>query len=190
MTILPRLALVRNTRRFLLTMAVMLAPALLLPFSSRAQSAKQVAEIMRTLSPESQKVIALLSSLDSLPAEQWRYHSGDLAHGEAPSLDDSSWPLMKPDSAAPTEAVWYRRVVEVPKTLNGYDLTGARIWFHSRPTPTALCREIIYFNGRRVAWATTWSRSFCSIRPSPATRYWSRSSCCIPWTRKPSAAPH
>jgi alpha-mannosidase len=150
-TVLPRLALVRNTRRFLLTMAVMLAPPLLLPFFARAQSAKQVAEITRTLSPESQKVIELLSSLDSLPAEQWRFHSGDLAHGEPPSLDDSSWPLMKPGSAAPTEAVWYRRVVEVPKTLNGYDLTGARIWFQFKATANGPMPQIIYFNGRRVA---------------------------------------
>ena len=151
MTVLPRLALVRNTRRFLLTMAVMLAPPLLLPFSARAQSAKQVAEITRTLSPESQKVIELLSSLDSLPAEQWRFHSGDLAHGESPSLDDSSWPLMKSGSAAPTEAVWYRRVVEVPKALNGYDLTGARIWFQFKATANGPMPQIIYFNGRRVA---------------------------------------
>jgi len=150
-TVLPRLALVRNTRRFLLTMAVMLAPPLLLPFSARAQSAKQVAEITRTLSPESQKVIELLSSLDSLPAEQWRFHSGDLAHGESPSLDDSSWPLMKSGSAAPTEAVWYRRVVEVPKALNGYDLTGARIWFQFKATANGPMPQIIYFNGRRVA---------------------------------------
>jgi alpha-mannosidase len=150
-TVLPRLALVRNTRRFLLTMAVMLAPPLLLPFSARAQSAKQVAEITRTLSPESQKVIELLSSLDSLPAELWRFHSGDLAHGESPSLDDSSWPLMKSGSAAPTEAVWYRRVVEVPKALNGYDLTGARIWFQFKATANGPMPQIIYFNGRRVA---------------------------------------
>jgi alpha-mannosidase len=150
-TVLPRLALVRNTRRFLLTMAAMLAPALLLPLSARAQSAKQVAEITHALSPESQKVIELLSSLDSLPAEQWRFHSGDLAHGESPSLDDSSWPLMKPGSAAPTEAVWYRRVVEVPKTLNGYDLTAARIWFQFKATANGPMPQIIYFNGRRVA---------------------------------------
>jgi alpha-mannosidase len=150
-TVLTRLALVRNTRRFLLTIAVILAFAFSLRFPAQAQSARQVAEITNTLSPESQKVIALLSSLDSLPAEQWRYHSGDLAHGESPSLDDSSWPLMKPGTAAPTEAVWYRRVVEVPKTLNGYDLTGARIWFQFKATANGPMPQIIYFNGRRVA---------------------------------------
>ena len=30
---------------------------------------------------------------------------------------------------APNEAVWFRQSYEIPPTLNGYDLTGARIWF-------------------------------------------------------------
>jgi alpha-mannosidase len=150
-TVLLHLAVVRNTVRFFLTVALILAPALLAHSSAKAQSAKQVAEITHALSPESQKVIERLSTLDNLPAEQWRYHSGDLAHGESPSLDDSSWSLMKPGSSAPTDAVWYRNVVEVPKTLNGYDLTGARIWFQFHANANGPIPQIIYFNGRRVA---------------------------------------
>ena len=129
MTVLFRLGMVRNIARFLLLVPVFLAPASLMRFTAQAQSAKRVAEITHDLSPESQKVIERLSSFDSLPAEQWKYHSGDLAHGELSSLDDSNWALVKRGSTAPTDAVWYRRVVEVPKALNGYDLTGSRIWF-------------------------------------------------------------
>ena len=150
MTVFLRVAVPRNTIRFLLTVAVGLAPALLQCYA-HAQSAKQVAEITQTLSTESQKVIERLSTLDNLPADQWRFHSGDLAHGESPSLDDSSWPLMKPGTSAPTDAVWYRDVVEVPKTLNGYDLTGARIWFQFHATANGPMPQIVYFNGRRVA---------------------------------------
>ena len=150
-TVLLRVALVRNTARFLLTLAAISAPAFLLHSAAQAQSAKEVAEITHTLPPESQKVIERLSSFDNLPAEQWRYHSGDLAHGESPSLDDSSWPLMQPASTAPTESVWYRRIVEVPKTLNGYDLTGARIWFQFHADANGPMPQILYFNGRRVA---------------------------------------
>ncbi len=137
--------------KFLLALAVSAAMAVLSPVSTLAQSASEVAQITRTLPPQSQKVIERLSSLDSLPAEQWRIHAGDLAHGESESLDDSTWPLAKPGSTAPVEAVWYRRTVEVPKTLNGYDLTGSRIWFRFNASANGPMPQIIYFNGRRVA---------------------------------------
>jgi alpha-mannosidase len=150
-TVIPCFALARKTVKFLLTGAVILAPALSLRFTAQAQSAKQVTQITHALSPESQKVIERLSTLDSLPAEQWRYHPGDLAHGESPSLDDPSWPLVNPGSPATTDAVWYRRVVEVPKALNGYDLTGSRVWFQFKASSHGPMPQIIYFNGRRVA---------------------------------------
>jgi alpha-mannosidase len=116
-----------------------------------AQSAKEVSEILHTLPPQSQKTIERLASFENLPGDEWHYHVGDLAHGEDPALSDASWPTAKPHSKAPTEAVWYRRSIEVPKTLNGYDLTGARIWFQFRANANGPVPEIIYFNGRRVA---------------------------------------
>ena len=123
----------------------------LLIVAAHAQSAQDVAAITKTLSPDSQKVIERLGTLDNLPAEQWRYHVGDLPHAEAPDLDDSGWSLVGARSQAPNDAVWYRHLVEVPKTLNGYDLTGARIWFQFRATANGPMPQIIYFNGRRVA---------------------------------------
>jgi len=125
---------------------------LLLPSSLLlAQSPKEIDTILHTLSPQSQKTIERLGTFDNLPAEEWHYHVGDLAHGEDPALNDSSWPEAKPHSKGPNEAVWYRRLIEVPKTLNGYDLTGARIWFQFRANANGPVPEIIYFNGRRVA---------------------------------------
>ena len=38
-----------------------------------------------------------------------------------------------------------------PRTLHGYDLTGARIWFSFSADANGPMPEIIYFNGRRVA---------------------------------------
>jgi alpha-mannosidase len=148
-TVLPRLRIAPRTAKVLALAAAFLVPAL--RPSASAQSPAQVTKIISTLSPESQKVIERLSSFDDLPAEQWRYHAGDLPHGEAIDLDDSSWPLVKARSEAPNEAVWYRREVEVPKTLNGYDLTGARIWFAFHANANGPMPQIIYFNGRRVA---------------------------------------
>jgi alpha-mannosidase len=151
LTVFRRPTMLRNADKFLLVCTVLIAPAILLCLSTQAQSAKRVAEIMHALSPESQKVIERLSSFDNLPVEQWRYHPGDLAHGESPSLDDSSWTVVKPNDSASTDAVWYRRVVEVPKTLNGYDLTNSRIWFQFQADSHGPIPQIIYFNGRRVA---------------------------------------
>ena len=141
----------RHAAKVLLTSAIFLTPALFLHQPAQAQSPKEIAEITHTLSPASQKVIERLSTLNNLPAEQWRYHAGDFAHGESPSTDDSSWPLVKAKSEAPKEAVWFRREIEVPQTLNGYDLTGARVSFRFRANANGPVPEIIYFNGRRVA---------------------------------------
>ena len=103
------------------------------------------------LTAKEQQVTDTLATLDSLPAQEWRFHAGDVAHGEAPDLDDSSWQTVQPKTKAPTEAVWYRRAIEVPKNLHGYDLTGARVWFRFRAYANGPMPQIIYFNGRRVA---------------------------------------
>ena len=145
MTVPSRFASLRTTAKILLSSAILFVVA------AHAQSPKDVADIINTLPPDSQKVVERLGTLNNLPADEWRSHVGDLAHGEDPSLDDSSWPVVKPRSHAPNESVWFRRLVEVPKNLNGYDLTGARIWFQFRANANGPMPQIIYFNGRRVA---------------------------------------
>ena len=136
----------------------LVAVALLLPvmgvFNSvpaNAQTAAQAGEIVKPLSGRSQAVVERLSGLNRLPAEEWRFHAGDLAHGESPDLDDSAWPLEKPRMEAPQDAVWFRRWIEVPQGLHGYDLTGARVWFRFATDANGPMPEIFYFNGRRVA---------------------------------------
>lgn len=101
------------------------------------------------LSSASEAKLHTLETLTTLPAEGWRFHAGDLPHGE--TADDSSWPIVQARSQAPNEAVWYRRVIEVPKTLNGYDISGSRITFQFHADANGPMPQIIYFNGRRVA---------------------------------------
>ena len=101
------------------------------------------------LSPAALDKLRTLASLTSLPAPEWHFHAGDLPHGE--TVDDAAWPTMTANSKAPEEAVWYRREVEVPKALNGYDISGSRILFQFRADANGPMPEIIYFNGRRVA---------------------------------------
>jgi alpha-mannosidase len=134
-----------------LSLALSLASSsLLLPTLLPAQSFTPVREL-KNLSPAALAKLHTLETLKDLPAGQWRFHAGDLPHGESVTLDDSAWPLVAPDSNAPKDAVWYRRTIEVPKTLNGYDITGARVWFQFHADANGPMPQIIYFNGRRVA---------------------------------------
>jgi alpha-mannosidase len=118
-----------------------------------AQNAKQVKEIVEhsTLPQVSSDVLERLTTLRELPDGQWRMHPGDLAHGEAVNLDDSSWQGIKPGARAPNDAVWFRQTFTIPGTLNGYDLTGSRIWFQFHANANGPMPQILYFNGRRVA---------------------------------------
>ena len=116
-----------------------------------AQSAADAAKIATDLQPDSRAIIDRLSGLHELPDGPWKMHAGDLAHGEAASLDDSAWQIITPGSKAPNDSVWFRQTFEVPPTLNGYDLTGARIWFQFHANANGPIPEILYFNGRRVA---------------------------------------
>jgi alpha-mannosidase len=118
---------------------------------AQAQSGDEAAKIAAVLKPEAQSIIARLSALSNLPDGTWKTHSGDLAHGEAVPLDESSWQPIASGTEAPDDAVWFRQTYAVPETLSGYDLTGARIWFQFHATANGPMPEILYFNGRRVA---------------------------------------
>jgi alpha-mannosidase len=119
--------------------------------TAKAQTDDQAAQVVKSLDNKSQAVVGRLSELNLLPATEWHYHAGDLAHGESTDLDDSSWQLVKGRAKGAQEAEWYRRWIEVPKSLHGYDLSGARIWFAFHAEANGPMPEIIYFNGRRVA---------------------------------------
>jgi alpha-mannosidase len=132
--------------------------ALLLNLDGRAQTsveaARVAAEVAKTagaLPAESRAVIERLTMLGNLPDGAWKMHSGDLAHGEAVKVDESSWQTIAPLSDAPNDAVWFRQTYTIPETLSGYDLTGARIWFQFHAEANGPMPEILYFNGRRVA---------------------------------------
>ncbi|MFC5862319.1 glycoside hydrolase family 38 C-terminal domain-containing protein [Acidicapsa dinghuensis] len=128
-----------------------IAAGALVSVGAQAQSAQQATEIVKALGSGPQLVVTRLSELDSLPADEWRFHDGDLPHGESTSLDDSSWQTVNLHFQTGKDASWFRRWIEVPKDLHGYDLTGTRIWFSFRADADGAMPEIIYFNGRRVA---------------------------------------
>ncbi len=136
-----------------LTLAFLAATVTVLLFAARAtaQTTAEAAKIATDLSSDSRAVIDRLSGLQQLPDGAWKMHAGDLAHGEAASLDESGWQSIAHESKAPKDSLWFRQTYEVPPTLNGYDLTGARIWFQFHAGANGPMPEILYFNGRRVA---------------------------------------
>ena len=138
--------------------------------AAQGQFLQQSVDIEKRL-PEAQRtVIARLENLSHLPAGVWHYHLGDLAHAEDPAIDDSSWPVAKPDSTYPEQALWFRQWVEVPKNLDGYDLTGTRIWFRFEAWANGPLPQIIYFNGRRVALGDDLEPIVLFDRARPADR--------------------
>ena len=138
-------------RFVLLVSLVVVAGAALFAGRAVAQSAADAAKIAASLPADTRAVIDRLSSLRELPDVAWKMHSGDLAHGEVLNLDESQWKQIATGSLAPKDAVWFRQTYQVPATLNGYDLTGARIWFQFHAEANGPMPEILYFNGRRVA---------------------------------------
>ena len=117
--------------------------------------------MVSSLPPAVRSTVEQLGSLNMMKAGDWRFHAGDIPHGESTTLDDSSWQMVQPRSEAPKEAVWYRRVIEIPKTFNGYDTAGMRVTFRfntglkimseNRAAQDTPVPEIIYLDGRRVA---------------------------------------
>lgn len=101
----------------------------------------------RSLSPAAQAVMERLSNLGTLSIGDVRYHPGDLPNGGAVNLDDSSWATVQMPYTALADPVWLRKSIEVPKTIGGYDPTGAKIWLRE-PTRGGLT---VYCDGVRVA---------------------------------------
>jgi alpha-mannosidase len=121
------------------------------PGRATAQTADAAAKSLANLAPESRAVLDRLSALHELPDGAWKLHAGDLAHGEAVGLDESSWQAIAIGAKASNDAVWFRQTIQVPDTLSGYDLTGARISFQFHAGANGPMPQIIYFNGRRIA---------------------------------------
>jgi alpha-mannosidase len=116
-------------------------------------AAGQAGQIIATFPTPAQATLSRLSNLDHLSNGTWRYHAADLAHGEDPILDDSSWPVAQSNVDYSKEGVWFRSWVQIPKTLDGYDITGADIWFHASVEAHLPLTQIIYVNGQQIAMA-------------------------------------
>src|SRR5581483_9278479 len=110
--------------RFISSRGIMIRIVRILRWSSILLCSLQLVaqnQVNSSGNPVVDSVTARLKELTRLPAEAWRYHLGDIPHGEDVGLDDSNWTMVRAKSQAPQDAVWYRRWVVVPATLKGYD---------------------------------------------------------------------
>jgi alpha-mannosidase len=79
--------------------------------------------------------VSRLETMTILPISSWRYHDADIAHGEDPSLDDSGWETATltyseqrvSNPGAGPDRGWYRTTFEIPSTVGGRDIRGARL---------------------------------------------------------------
>ena len=135
--------------------ALLFLGAVLAALPASAQRGSEVGRGLALLPAQSRTVVNRLMSLSQLPAGTWKMHEGDLPHGEAVNLntglDASGWQDATVGAQYSTSAIWFRQTIQLPATLNGYDLSGARIWFQFHSNANGPIPEIIYFNGRRVA---------------------------------------
>jgi len=109
---------------------VVLLVAALFPTLLLAQSAAQPGF---TPNPSAKPADAYKATLDRLqaitdiPLAEWHSHVADLPHGEDTALDDASWATTKLNQEWKDGGMWLRRTIEIPATVNGYDVRGARI---------------------------------------------------------------
>ncbi|HEX3940734.1 MAG TPA: glycoside hydrolase family 38 C-terminal domain-containing protein [Acidobacteriaceae bacterium] len=98
------------------------------PFGNQVDSVAQTAAALNALSPQAQAVMQRLSEFGTWTVTDFKYHEGDVPNAAAVDLDDSSWQTGGPSTTLPPgSVVWIRYSVVVPKLLNGYDLTAAKI---------------------------------------------------------------
>jgi len=125
--------------------AAVLAQQIGVTYSAAAQT--DVAP--KSLSPASQAVMERLSHLGEIPIDDLRYYAGDIPNGGAVGVDDSVWQKIQLPFSAPSGPIWLRKRIEVPKTLEGYDPTGAKIWLREHRAAAWFRRE---FHTSREGW--------------------------------------
>jgi len=151
-----------------------LIPVLLLLSVSIVPLAAQSAAKTYQFSAQGHAAIERLDTLNSIPADDWQYHEGALAHGESPALRTDDWKTVRIPFRASRQEIWLRRWVEIPKTLHGYDLTGAGITFQVDVAGDGPGRgylyESIYFNGKRIVEGTHLGRQVLLENAKPGDK--------------------
>jgi alpha-mannosidase len=108
------------------------------------------AETFPTVTTPYEAVLARLQGMSVQPLSAWKAHIDNLPHGEDPALTDADWAPVAASQPWGSAPAWFRGRVEIPRSLGGYDVRGARIRLDLRARGDASSQARIYFNGTLV----------------------------------------
>lgn len=100
-----------------------------------------------------QDALPRLSAMSSQWIPDWRAHADNLPHGEDPSLNDADWAPVRVTEAWGSGPVWFRRWVEIPTTLGGYRIEGARVRLDLTVRTKGRPAIRVFFNGALAEFA-------------------------------------
>lgn len=91
--------------------------------------------------------IARLQAAATLPLTTWKYESSPVGHEERADFDDHAWPDTRPGASVPTKMFWLRTRFELPASLAGNPIEGAR----ADLSVLVYGEGMLYVNGVQVA---------------------------------------
>jgi alpha-mannosidase len=97
-----------------------------------------------------QTLLDRLLSCVTQSLDTWKFHA-DVPHPEDAGLDDKDWPMMKTGEGWKTGPRVLRKEIQVPQTLNGYDLRGARVRLALKVDSDDFVTITVFSNGSMVS---------------------------------------
>ena len=94
-----------------------------------------------------EKALSRLQALTAQPLTDWKGHADNIPHGEDPNLNDADWAPVPLNVKWGTGPIWLRRWIEIPRSIQNYDLHGARIRFDIHLGIEGSSQTRIFFNG-------------------------------------------
>jgi alpha-mannosidase len=94
-----------------------------------------------------QSELSRLHAMFAQPLPDWKAHPDNIAHGEDPSLNDADWPPFRISQEWKNGPVWFRRWVEIPQSMGGYDIRGARVRLDLGVSAEGSSPVRVFFNG-------------------------------------------
>ncbi|MGH9449251.1 MAG: alpha-mannosidase [Terriglobia bacterium] len=86
----------------------------------------------------------------------WKTHPDNIPHAEDPGLDDSDWAVEPPRGQFRREdltgegGTWFRKLIEMPKTMGGYDIQGLPVKLNARIFSRTRGMVRVFVNGGMV----------------------------------------
>jgi alpha-mannosidase len=141
-----------DRRKFMQVSAASLFMEGLLAEASPLAGAAQFFRRRQQISPDNpyRSTLERLDAMVQMPLPDWRAHADTLPHPEDPTLDDSSWQQIKIRERWTEGPVWFRRWVEIPKSMGGYNIEGLPVKLDVRVGFRGHGRIRVFSNGSIV----------------------------------------